>query len=123
LNESARLAVVVEDDDSVRRLICELLESVGFRVRGCRDGREGLTATRELRPSVVTLDLHMPGMDGVELLQQLKCDESTSEVPVVVVSACASDGGVRSWEQVKAVIGKPFDVSELCDKVCAVASL
>ncbi len=64
----------------------------------------------------------MPGMDGIEMLQHLNSDESTSEVPVVVVSACASDGGVRSCEQVKAVIAKPFDVGELCDKVCAVAS-
>lgn len=116
-----RLAVVVEDDDSVREMMCMLLESVGFRVLGCRDGHEGLKAAREHRPAVLTLDLHMPDMDGTEVLQQLTRDETTAEVPVVIVSASASEGRVRASQQVKAVISKPFDVDDLCDKVCLAA--
>ncbi len=102
-------------------MLCELLQSVGFQVRPCRDGREGLKAARELHPSVLTLDLHMPDMDGEEVLQHLTSDEATSTLPVVVVSAGTFNGRMRSCRQVKAVISKPFDIDELCDKVCAVA--
>lgn len=121
LDTQPRLAVVVEDDDSVREMMCVLLESVGFQVLGCRDGLEGLKAAKERRPAVLTLDLNMPGMDGVDVLQQLTIDETTAELPVVVVSACASDGRVRECQQVKAIISKPFDVDDLCDKVCLAA--
>ncbi len=123
LNGDARLAVVVEDDDSVRQMLCELLESIGFEVAGCRNGREGLKAARELHPSVLTLDLHMPGMDGVEVLDHLTDDESTAQLPVVVVSAYASDRRVRACRQVKAIVPKPFDVDELCAKVCSAAGV
>ena len=103
--------------------MCTLLESIGFRVLGCRDGREGLRAVKEQRPSVVTLDLHMPGMDGLDVLQQLTADKNTCEVPVVIISACAPDGRVKGCQQVKAIISKPFDVDDLCDKVCSAAGI
>ncbi len=119
--QNGQLAVVVEDDDSVREMLCELLQSIGFRVTGCRDGKEGLRAARELRPSVLTLDLHMPGMDGVEVLHHLNTDETTAQLPVVVVSAYTSDRRVRGCKQVKAIVSKPFDVDDLCDKVCSAA--
>jgi two-component system chemotaxis sensor kinase CheA len=111
------LVVVVEDDDSVREMLCELLRSVGFRVAGCRDGKEGLRAARDLHPSVLTLDLHMPDMDGVEVLHHLAIDEATAGLPVVVVSAYSSDRRLREYRQVKAVVSKPFDVDDLCAKV------
>lgn len=116
-SQDGRLAVVVEDDDSVREMLCELLQSIGFRVAGCRDGREGLKAAKEMRPSVLTLDLHMPGMDGVEVLDRLTSDEATAGVPVVVVSAYTSDQRLRKCRQVKAIVSKPFDVDDLCAKV------
>lgn len=121
--QNGRLAIVVEDDDSVREMLCELLQSIGFRVTGCRDGKEGLKAARELHPSVLTLDLHMPGMDGLEVLQQLTSDESTAALPVVVVSAYGSDRRVGGCRQVKAVVSKPFDVDDLCAKVCSAAGV
>ena len=123
MSQNGRLAVVVEDDDSVREMLCELLQAVGFRVAACRDGNEGLKAARELHPSVLTLDLHMPGMDGVEVLHHLTSDESTATVPVVVVSAYTLDRRLRSCHQVKAVVAKPFDVDELCTKVCSAAGV
>ncbi len=108
------LAIVVEDDDALREMIRELLELVGFTTVGCPDGRDGLKAIRELRPSVITLDLHMPDMDGVEVLDRLASDETTAGVPVVVVSAYSSDRRLRSHKQIKAVVQKPFDVDDLC---------
>ncbi len=114
---SAPLAVVVEDDDSLREMLCELLEMDGFQTMGCRDGTEGLKAAQQYRPSVLTLDLHMPGMDGEEVLVHLASDESTCRLPVVVVSAYAMDRRPRFTGQVKAVVAKPFDVVDLWEKV------
>jgi CheY-like chemotaxis protein len=113
-NRTANLVVVVEDDDALREMIRELLEMVGFATVGCPDGYQGIKAVRDLHPSVVTLDLHMPGMDGVEVLDHLAEDEATAEVPVVVVSAYSSDSRLRTRKQIKAILQKPFDVDELC---------
>ena len=117
IDSDAQLAVVVEDDDELRAMIRELLETVGFVTVGCPDGGEGIDAVRTLHPSVVTLDLHMPGMDGVEVLDRLSSDERTARVPVVIVSAYSSDRRLRSRKQVKAIIQKPFDVDVLCRTV------
>ena len=111
------LAMVVEDDDAVRLMMCELLQSAGFKVVGCSGGVEAIKVARELHPAVLTLDLHMPGMDGMEVLSRLASDPSTSRIPVVVVSAYSSDRRVRASRQVKAIVSKPFDVDDLCEKV------
>ncbi len=111
------LAVVVEDDDALRAMIRELLETAGFTTVGCPDGSKGIEAVRTLHPSVVTLDLHMPGMDGVEVLDRLGSDVATASVPVVIVSAYSSDLRLRSRKQIKAIIQKPFDVDDLCRTV------
>src|SRR5450756_2212848 len=66
---------------------------------------------------VVTLDLHMPGMDGLEVLDQLGNDETTATVPIVIVSAYSSDRRLRTRKQIKAILQKPFDVDELCRTV------
>lgn len=121
-DKSNHLAIVVEDDDALRVMIQELLELTGFRTVGCPDGNEGLKAVRELHPSVITLDLHMPGMDGVEVLDILAMDESTATVPVVVVSAYSSDRRLRTRTQIRAIVQKPFDVDDLCRTVCKAAS-
>lgn len=114
---NSQLVVVIEDDDSLREMMCELLQLDGFKTFGCRSGADGLRAIRDLHPSVVTLDLHMPGMDGLEVLDSLSRNEATSRVPVIVVSAYASDRRVRCSSQVKAVIQKPFEVDDLCNRV------
>lgn len=111
------LVVVVEDDDSLREMICEMLGLAGFRTTACRDGLEALKTIKEVLPAVVTLDLHMPGMDGIEVLDHLGRDERTRSIPVVVVSAYVSDRRLRPGGQVKFVIQKPFDLDELWQKV------
>lgn len=121
LDGSKTLAVVVEDDADLRGMIQELLEMVGFATIGAADGCEGLKAVRELHPSVITLDLHMPGMDGVEVLDHLALDVETAGVPVVIVSAYSSDRRLRCRKQIRAIVQKPFDVDELCHTVLKAA--
>jgi len=78
--------VVVEDDRRSFDLLRAYLEAAGARVVGARDGEEGLDTVRRLSPAGVILDILLPGIDGWDVLAQLKADPGTAAIPVVVVS-------------------------------------
>ena len=78
--------VVVEDDRKSFDLLRAHLEAAGVRVVGARDGQEGLDTVRRLSPAGVILDILLPGIDGWEVLAQLKADPRTAPIPVIVVS-------------------------------------
>ncbi len=78
--------VVVEDDRRSFDLLRAYLEAAGARVVGARDGEEGLDTVRRLSPAGVILDILLPGIDGWEVLAQLKADPGTAAIPVIVVS-------------------------------------
>ncbi len=80
------LVLVIEDDHDGASLLRETLEEAGYRVVVAGDGQTGLRLVRELRPVAVTLDIMMPSMDGWRVLQAMKADPSTADVPVIVVS-------------------------------------
>jgi CheY-like chemotaxis protein len=76
----------VEDDRRSFDLLRAYLEAAGVRVIGARDGEEGLDTVRRLSPAGVILDILLPGIDGWEVLAQLKADPQTAPIPVIVVS-------------------------------------
>src|SRR5690349_17572333 len=78
--------VVVEDDRRSFDLLRVYLEAAGARVVSARDGEEGLDTVRQLSPAGVILDILLPGIDGWEVLAQLKADPRTTAIPVIVVS-------------------------------------
>ncbi|PWU21187.1 MAG: hypothetical protein C5B49_03000 [Bdellovibrio sp.] len=87
------LAVVIDDMVASRALLIELLRKMNVsNVREADSGERGLNLIRELvkagkPPTLIFLDLHMPGMNGMEVLKKLKADPDTSGVPVIMVSA------------------------------------
>jgi signal transduction histidine kinase/DNA-binding response OmpR family regulator len=78
--------VLVEDDRRSFELLRVYLEAAGVRVVGASDGEEGLDTVRRLSPAGVILDIFLPGIDGWEVLAQLKADPLTASIPVIVVS-------------------------------------
>jgi signal transduction histidine kinase/DNA-binding response OmpR family regulator len=80
------LVLVVEDDPPAAELLTRQLERVGFRTQVARTGAEAVQLAHDLKPSAITLDILLPDLDGWEVLTRLKRDETTSEIPVVVVS-------------------------------------
>jgi signal transduction histidine kinase/DNA-binding response OmpR family regulator len=78
--------VVVEDDRRSFDLLRAYLEAAGVRVVGARNGEEGLDTVRRLSPAGVILDILLPGIDGWEVLAQLKANPRTARIPVIVVS-------------------------------------
>lgn len=84
--ERRQLVLVVDDDASARDLIQRYLLREGFQAHTAATGQEALRLARELHPSVITLDVLMPGMDGLAVLQALKADPELASIPVVMVS-------------------------------------
>jgi signal transduction histidine kinase/CheY-like chemotaxis protein len=78
--------VIIDDDRPSMELLSAYLSGIALQVSKARDGRAGLAAVRRIRPSVVLLDIRLPGIDGWEVLRVLKADPETANVPVVVVS-------------------------------------
>jgi two-component system chemotaxis response regulator CheB len=117
---SASPRIVVADDSSLMRtLLSGALGGAGFDVVGtASNGDEALARCAELRPDAMTLDLAMPGMDGIGVLRALRRTDN-SDVPVIVVSAFSPAHGARAVDALaegafdlaaKPVIGEPFEI-------------
>ncbi len=78
--------LVVEDDEMARELLIITLSEAGYRVASVSSGKEALLLARELKPSIITLDIMLPGVSGWDVLKNLKHDSSTSDIPVLVIS-------------------------------------
>lgn len=101
-------------------LIRLILGRRGFDVSGASGGKAGLQAVRETYPDLVLLDLMMPDMDGWEVYQQMKADEATRHIPVIVVTARAQSIDKALGLRVAKVddyITKPFSPQELMNSV------
>jgi DNA-binding response OmpR family regulator len=87
--EQTKTIVCIEDEPDMIHLIKLILKRKGYNVIGAHGGKEGLETIYKEKPGLVLLDLMMPEMDGWEVYQQMKADPSTSEIPVIVVTAKA----------------------------------
>ena len=86
LDAGGPLILVVEDDESAAELLIHYLHSAGYVTEVARDGIEALEKARRLTPAAITLDVMLPELDGWDVLAELKQDEHTRDIPVVVVS-------------------------------------
>jgi len=107
--------LVIDDDPSVRRLVCDVLEAYGYTATSAADGFAGLRAVAAERPDCVVLDVMMPGMDGHDVLARLRATEEGARLPVVMLTAAADDDHAwRAWtEGVDYFLAKPFEPDEL----------
>jgi len=80
------LVLVVDDNPQAAEILARHLDAGGFRIEIAHTGTEALTMARELKPVAITLDILLPEVDGWEVLNRLKADETTRNIPVVVVS-------------------------------------
>jgi threonine synthase len=88
LDERARTVLIIDDNPDDAHLIRRFLEArKSYRVFHTRDGWDGLTQARQRIPDLIVLDLTMPGIDGFSVLEELKLDKRTEDIPVIVVSA------------------------------------
>jgi two-component system cell cycle response regulator DivK len=109
--------LVVDDFPDGRELVAEYLAFRGFEVHVACDGAEAITVARKVRPSIVLMDLSMPGIDGWQAARILKSDPNTRTIVVIAVTAHALK---KETDAAKAagcdgVISKPFDLTALAD--------
>jgi len=105
--------LVVDDENDIREAVSEVLADEGYEVLSAGDGAEALAQAREHHPSVVLLDLMMPGMNGWEFRAAQKGDPSLSGIPVIVLSALGRASGLEA----DAYLQKPFELDELLDAI------
>jgi DNA-binding response OmpR family regulator len=120
IKQKPRLVLVVDDDEMIRRLVRAVLEADEFEVAEARDGETALRLASETKPSVVVLDIMMPGLNGVEVCRRL----DHSEVKVIVLTA-KDDPDLE--EECRALgadafLTKPFSSIELLDLVAELLS-
>jgi len=111
--------LLVEDAPFLRYAFGRLLRLHGYEVMEANDGREALDCVPEFRPQMVVTDLMMPEMDGVELIQRLRANPETASVPIVAITADASDRMKTRVRQAGAVdyITKPVEFPVLLDRL------
>ena len=125
MDGNAKQIIYIEDEQDMIDLVRLILNRKGYEVKGANGGREGLDLIRANSPDLVLLDLMMPDMDGWDVYQQLKADEATRTIPVIVITAKAQNIdkvlGIHI-AKVDDYICKPFSPQQLIDSVESVVS-
>ncbi len=86
---AGELILVVEDNERNRKLARDVLVHQGYRVVDADSAEGGLALVAQERPALILMDIHLPGMDGIEALRRLRADEATRAIPVIAVTASA----------------------------------
>jgi two-component system, cell cycle response regulator DivK len=86
---ASELILLVEDNEKNRKLAHDVLVHQGYRVADAESGEEALRLVRQERPDLVLMDIHLPGIDGIAALRQLRADPATRDIPVMAVTASA----------------------------------
>lgn len=113
MERQAKKVLIVEDDPAIAELMETALEDSGFTTARAREGNEALRLVKEFRPTAITLDLALPGLDGRSFLHSLRSDGNGRRTPVIVVSAESDRLNAIERRSVAKVIQKPFDIGEL----------
>jgi two-component system response regulator VicR len=120
MTEAPRRVVYIEDEQEMIDLVRLILSRKNYDVLGASGGREGLDMVRKLIPDAILLDLMMPDMDGWEVYQQIKADELTRSIPVIVITAKAQSIDKVLGLHIAKVddyIAKPFSPKDLVDSL------
>jgi putative two-component system response regulator len=116
--EECPLVLVADDNADNREIFTTILGSLGYRTATASSGREAVESACRVRPSLIVMDLVMPDLNGVEVLEAIRADPACEEAPVLLVTAQAA----YTWEQGKvkgfsSVVYKPIKPLHLADAV------
>jgi len=111
--------LVVEDNLLNLELVRDVLITAGMKVIEARSGAEGLEAAARIRPSLILLDIRLPGLDGFAVLERLRADPATASIPIVALTAQAMVGDREQALEAgfSGYIPKPIDTRTLADSV------
>ncbi|MBN1644058.1 MAG: response regulator [Dehalococcoidales bacterium] len=115
----SNLILVVEDDNKTSELLRDILQSNGYRVIEAKNGKEAIEHTVKEMPDLITMDLQLPVMSGLDAARAIKANPVTKHIPVIAITALA----MRGQDQIAlragcdGYISKPFDVDTLIEKI------
>ena len=111
--------LVIDDENDILLIIKSALHEEGFDVTTANNGYDGLALAEDASPDLIILDIMMPEMDGFEVLQQLKENEKTAQIPVVILTGMSSKDKIREAlnKGIDYYIVKPFEYRDLVSKV------
>lgn len=111
--------LVVEDNELNLKLFCELLRAHGYEAEPVRDGREAVDRARAFAPDLVVMDIQMPHVSGLELIERIKADADLKATPVMAVTAYAAKGDEERIRDAGAegYVSKPISVMKFVEAV------
>ncbi len=112
-------AVVIEDDEYVRALLVETLESAGYATDGCADGDTGVETVLATSPDLVTVDMNLRGIDGLEAIRRIRAAGATTHIIVISGLQDEADKIIGFTTGADDYVTKPFRVRELRARVDA----
>lgn len=122
LESGKRKVLVVDDDEELVDLISDVLESDGrFEVRIANNGFDAGMMVKEYRPDLIVLDVMLPDINGKEVCQRVRGDESLDGVRIICISGMVEDDKIDELKEVGAnsFLHKPFEIDVLIDRMCA----
>ena len=113
--------LVVEDQADNRRILRDLLSSVGYEILEAVTGDEGVTLTASQHPDLILMDIQLPGIDGYEATRRIKADPALRHIPIIAVTsyALSGDDAQALAAGCDAYVAKPFSPRALLAKVRA----
>lgn len=118
---SHEVVLICDDDQDTQRLLRQVLEQHGFVAHTVSDGRQVLAVAQEEHPGLILLDLRMPGLDGYSVLEQLKSNAQTRDIPVIVITASITDDRAKRERVLSlganTLMTKPFSIQDLVREV------
>ncbi len=114
--------LVVDDEPNIVETLQDRLEMSGYHVLTAVNGEEGLEQATKESPDVVLLDIMMPVMDGLDMLERLRQTSNNTDIPVIMLSACSQAQDIARAKAfgIEDYIVKPFDLGELMVKIDSV---
>ncbi len=111
--------LVVEDEEDNRRIVRDLLTSVGYEIIEALTGEEGVTAAETHLPDLILMDIQLPGLDGYEATRRIKANPALRHIPIIVVTSYALSGDdVKAFAAgCDAYVSKPFSPRALLAKI------
>jgi len=116
---SDALVLVADDDEDILLLVTTRLRRDGLDIISARSGDEALALARERRPALAVLDIGMPGLDGIQVLEQIRADADLRHIVVLLLTAKAQESDVRRAFEAgaDAYVKKPFSPTQLSARV------
>ena len=113
--------LVVEDNELNLKLFCDLLRAHDYVAEPVRDGREAVDTARAFAPDLIIMDIQLPHVSGIELIETLKADEALKPIPIMAVTAYAGRGDEERIRAAgaEAYVSKPIAVMKFIEAVGA----